>query len=56
MKLKNAFQSSMNLFTKNDQNCVVPENIYAPHGGQRKFRGEGGAKKTQFPRGCGVAS
>ena len=53
MKLKNACQSSMNLFIKNDQSCVVPENIYTPHGGQRKFRGEGGAKKTQFPRGWG---
>ena len=52
MKLKNACQSSMNLFTKN----VVPENIYTPHGGQRKFRGEEGAKKTQFPRRWGVAS
>ena len=53
MKLKNACQSSMNLLIKNDQSCVVPENIYTPHGGQRKFRGEGGAKKTQFPRGGG---
>ena len=24
------------------QNCVIPENIHTPRGGQRKFRGGGG--------------
>ena len=53
MKLKNACQSSMNLFTKNDQSCVVPENIYTPHGGQRKFRGEGESQKDAISEGVG---
>ena len=58
MKLKNDCQSSMNLFT------IVLSLIMTkivqfhkisipPHGGQRKYRGEGGAKRTQFPRGWG---
>ena len=30
------------------QNCVIPENIHTPRGGQRKFRGEGGGGFTAY--------
>ena len=33
--------------------CVVPENIHTPQGGQRKFRGEGGPKVGNFRGGKG---
>ena len=51
MNLKNACQSSMNLFTKNDQNCVIPENIYTPHGGNgnSEARGESSGKHALRP-------
>lgn len=35
--------------------CVIPENIYTPHGGQKKFQGEG-LQKEAFSEGVGVAS
>ena len=44
------------LYILPDIHCVIQENIHTPpppHGGQRKFRGEGGSK---FPRGWGAAS
>ena len=33
------------------QNCVIPENIHTPRGGQRKFRGEGGPESGVVSRG-----
>ena len=35
------------LLATNDE-CVVPENTPYPHGGQRKFRGEGDPKGGNF--------
>ena len=37
-------------FLIHDHHCVVPENIHNPHGGQRKFWGEGRSKRRQPPR------
>ena len=33
------------------QNCVIPENIQTPRGGQRKFRGEEGPESGVVSRG-----
>ena len=33
------------------QNCVIPENVHTPRGGQRKFRGEGGPESGVVSRG-----
>ena len=35
------------------QNCVIPENIHTPRGGQQKFRGEGGPEGGNFRRSGG---
>ena len=53
MKLKNACQSSMNLFTKNDQNCVVPENIYTPQRRATEIPRRGGSQKDAISEGVG---
>ena len=50
-----AKKRTLPLYILTDMHCVIQENIHTPppHGGQWKFRGEGGSK---FLRGWGAAS